>query len=152
MHVDRLKLEENVTQREAPHVRECFPVGESNLDDECVRVADNELCKAGLKEPNRNIPVAEQFLAQELILNENRGSIMKLQPQAVGLSDEAFEQNARNNMHEVAQSNRKDTAVANENTGVAGNDLNAQKYPLRNRGKKVDENEWVMRRPVEYKR
>ena len=156
VHVDRLKIESSVSEIEAPHVQDAFPTKEAILEGEYERVKKSELEKAGLKETNVDRTVAERFFAQELTIPSQNNTQTPISGGSNKIADPLGDVATAAQTNEDVQASKDCVNSATEQlTDVpcssATEQLTDVPYPLRSKGIKVDDNEWVMSKTLEYK-
>ena len=146
VHIERLKLEQSVSEIESPTVQAAFPTREANLHSEYERVTERELVTAGLKEANVATSVAERFLNQELSLP----SSSDINQEQANNSSSSSNQN--NNVATTTNDNEATLAIEDNvlsDTAVA--EIKSNSYPLRS-NTTVEDTNWVMPKALEYKR
>ena len=125
VHVDRLKHEQEVSKDEAASVRDAFPVGDTDLGNECDKVSKQELESEGIIEPKKGeTTLGEDFCNEQIGVSETVLNSGKEHP-TNELTDQA----------EVSPVSDKPSPT----------------YSLRNRGAITTDQPWVMERPVEFK-
>ena len=125
MNADRIKLEEVVDRTGNKNVRSAYPIKDDMVNMECEVVSIDELDNAGIFiGTNINEPPAETILDCDIKYVNNKG-----------LKEDIMYDN--------------DTDKESVARSTKANEL--MSYPLRNRGKSVNDTKWVMNRPLEYK-
>ena len=122
VHHDRLKLDVLMHVDENPNVNQPFPENDSVSGQELLLVPQSEVRTAGFDNSKIKELNTEQFLNQHVKVPVKPG------------------------VDEVLNDDEDEGAVNINRSSVDS------RYPLRNRGQKVDNDPWVMNRPLEYKR
>ena len=125
-----------------------YPINSEGIEGECEEVNQREIEQAGVTEPLISVPLAEQLLTPEASAEGNSESV------DIGLTSATAAADTQEGEAQLPDEGKQvtDTNIVGEtgNNRIEVSPDIEMCYPLRNRGAKVEHNEWVMRTPREY--
>ena len=152
VHVDRIKFEQALSKMEAPHVRDAYPnTKASSIESECERVSESELEREGLKMSGVKDILTDRVV--NLDTNELSSTVdinNRVMSRVNDFTDSLL--NDSNDNTEVRDNEQQQTGSSSNNNRYEVAEDIEMTYPLRNRGISVQGKDWIMSKPLEYKR